>query len=100
VRFQFVQRAEQHERFAPGCFDSQIGKFVPVNVEGAPHGRGRLVAAEIADDGQSVELTVDTMPPLGDLGLPADLDGLFRFGDGSGGRPAPEGFDPDRWTRT
>lgn len=45
------------EIFQRGAFDGQIGKTVPV---GAPvGGSGRLVAAEIVDDGQVAVLTLE-----------------------------------------
>lgn len=40
--------------FTPGCYDDLIGKDIRLGAHS-----GTLVAAEIADDGTSAELTVD-----------------------------------------
>ncbi|WP_330339404.1 hypothetical protein [Streptomyces sp. NBC_00557] len=45
--------------FAANAFDGQIGKEVPVNIPGKDQTTGRILAARVADDGQSVELTLD-----------------------------------------
>lgn len=53
-----IQRAGEHERFAPTAFDSQIGKTIPVNLDSGST-PGGLVAAKVSPDGQQVELTVE-----------------------------------------
>lgn len=55
----FKQPAPAGEIFTADAFDSQIGKQLPVNIEGSEPKTGRLIAAQVADDGQSVELTID-----------------------------------------
>lgn len=53
-----VQRAGEHQRFAPAAFDSQIGKTIPVNY-GTGSTPGKLVSAEVSTDGGQVTLTVE-----------------------------------------
>jgi hypothetical protein len=64
MRYSFRVRAEDHERFAPHAFDNAIGTTVPITLNGRPIGDATVVAADVADDGGSVELTYDM---LGDL---------------------------------
>lgn len=59
MRITVREHAEQNTRFAPGCFSSQVGKTMPLNVEGIPAGRATLVTAKVSDDGSSVELTLE-----------------------------------------
>jgi hypothetical protein len=54
----FRHGAAEYERFAPGAFDFQIGTTLRVNLPSGPR-EGALKAAEVAEDGLSVELTVD-----------------------------------------
>lgn len=54
-----VQQAPEHHTFAPDVFDSQIGKTVPLAVEGRQIDNCKVVAAEVAEDGASVTLTVE-----------------------------------------
>ncbi|MEE2040189.1 hypothetical protein Q8791_23510 [Nocardiopsis sp. CT-R113] len=58
MRMSFVQPAGEGSRFAEGAFDGVIGKTIPVNTPEGRH-QGRVVAATVAEDGQSVELTVE-----------------------------------------
>lgn len=59
-RIKVEQSAEPGTTFARDAFDSQIGKTVPMNVEGrAVDGGCKLVGAEVADDGRSVSLTLE-----------------------------------------
>jgi hypothetical protein len=71
--FTITEQAEPHTVFAATAFDSQIGKTIPIKF-GAGQADGKLVAAEVAEDGGSVTLTVEveTPPPLDPraLGLP------------------------------
>ncbi|MFE2600119.1 hypothetical protein ACFXCZ_27130 [Streptomyces sp. NPDC059396] len=67
MRLKFNQPAPDGERFARDAFEGQIGKEIPVNMPGGPRS-GRIVAAKTANDGQSVELTLDVamqIPPFG-----------------------------------
>lgn len=59
MRFRFMHRAEEFERFALNAFDGAIGKPFTLNHLGKTKHQGTLVAAEVAEDGRSVELTVD-----------------------------------------
>jgi len=54
-----VQQAPAHQQFAPGCFDSQIGKTVPLKAEGQQIDNCKIVGAEVAEDGLSVTLTYE-----------------------------------------
>lgn len=69
--FKMRQEAASGQRFAPDAFDSAIGRTVPIMVSdgglgtGVPSGEATLVAAVVADDGLSVELTIDMPSPTG-----------------------------------
>lgn len=54
-----VQNAPEHHTFAPGAFDFQIGWTFPLTVEGRQIDNCKVVAAEVAEDGTSVTLTVE-----------------------------------------
>lgn len=69
----YEQPAPDGSRFAHDAFEGQIGKEIPVNVEGSSPKRGRLVAATVADDGTSAELQLE----VDDLELPAYRGGSF-----------------------
>jgi hypothetical protein len=61
----YVQPAAPGEMFAPDAFASQIGKTLPLSLEGDPTERDcKLVGATVSEDGTSVELTleVDDLP--------------------------------------
>ncbi len=66
TRYKVTVPAGSNQRFAPGCFDDQVGREVPVM--GA--GPAILVAYELVDSGQAVTLTLDgqlppeALPPL------------------------------------
>lgn len=48
------------EVFAPDVFDCEIGKIVPMTVEGrASTMRATIVAVEVKADGSSVQFTMD-----------------------------------------
>ncbi|MFC4117329.1 hypothetical protein [Nonomuraea zeae] len=64
TRWQIEKHAEPGDRFAPGAFDSQIGKQIPVIIAEQVSLLGTLVAADVTDDGRSVTLTVDTLIPV------------------------------------
>jgi len=58
------------ERFAPGAFDRAIGTVVPLKLENRPAGHVRVLAADVAPDGASVEFTYEiTDLEAGDGGL-------------------------------
>lgn len=64
----YRQPAPAGTTIAPGALDSQVGKEIPVNLPDGGSKPGRVVAAKVADDGQSVELTIEvdiTLPPSG-----------------------------------
>lgn len=66
TRYTMTIPAGEHERFAPHSWDSQIGREVQIVLREtddgpviAAMGRGRVVAAEVAEDGTSVTLTIE-----------------------------------------
>lgn len=59
MRISVRQRAGEGERYAAGTFDSQIGKQVPLTVEGQVADRATLVSAVVAEDGSEASLTYD-----------------------------------------
>ena len=101
TRLTFVQRAEPGDVFSQTAWHSQIGKEIPFNV-GERRGRCKLIAAQVAEDGRSAQLTVETDEILHELdpalywqlpGMsigfspipaeplpPTDLDALRRLG--------------------
>lgn len=76
----FNQPAGVGERFVAGAFDSQIGKEIPVNLPGGQV-QGKILAAKVADDGQSVELDVDLAMPDGPSAAAPPSAGSFGFTD-------------------
>lgn len=54
-----VQEAPEHHTFAPDVFSSQIGKVVPLKVEGRQIDNCKVVAAVVSEDGSSVNLTLE-----------------------------------------
>lgn len=67
-KIQIVQHAGANEVFGPEAFNCTIGSTVPLTVEGRQISHCRIVAAEVASDGRSVELTVEVpdgiIPPV------------------------------------
>ena len=53
------QPAPENTRYAPGCFDSSIGKRVPFKVNGVRAASCKLLAAEVVDEGAAVLLTLE-----------------------------------------
>jgi hypothetical protein len=104
--FKILQRLSEHEIFALGAFDAQIGKVVPVNLrhtdEGpvlATAGFAKLVSAEIAEDGHSAVLTFETVEEGGEDGpvRAADSDpGEDRGGGRQEGEGGPAAADAPR----
>ena len=74
MKIRFAMYAPEGDRFAPTAFDDQIGKVIPVLAE-AGVTQGTLLAATVAKDGASAELTVE-----GDLRLPTAPVTDFSFG--------------------
>ena len=59
-KVKYTQPAPSGEVFAPDAFASQVGKTIPLTLEGSPAERDcKLVAAEVSDDGTSVEFTLE-----------------------------------------
>lgn len=59
-RIEVEQPAEPGATFAPDAFAGQIGKTVPLTIEGrAADGGCKVVGAQVADDGSSVSLTLE-----------------------------------------
>jgi hypothetical protein len=73
---QTIQRAPEHQQFAPGCFDSQIGKTVPLKYEGRQIDNCKIVGAEVSGDGTEVALTVELPDGVGLSGTDEFLSGL------------------------
>lgn len=65
------------ERFAHDAFDSQVGRTVPLRVEGSPNAEATVVAAEVSDDGRAVTLTLDVPDGL----LPPATPGSFSLSE-------------------
>lgn len=65
TRVKTVEHAPQGTAWAPDAFAGNVGKTIPVNTPAGPQ-EGRVVACVVADDGRSVEFTLD---------LPADALG-------------------------
>jgi len=47
------------QKLATGAFASQIGKVIPLTMNGRQFGHGCLTEAVVADDGDSVQLTYE-----------------------------------------
>lgn len=73
---QTVQRAGDHQQFAPDAFDTQIGKTVPLNYEGHGTYNCKIVGAEVAEDGSQVTLTVELPDDVQLPGSSSFLSGL------------------------
>lgn len=70
----YNQPAPDGGTFSPDAFDSQVGEEIPVRTPDGTTQTGRVVAAKIAEDGQSAELTIDVPIDLPDYGA-----GSFGF---------------------
>jgi hypothetical protein len=87
MQMQMTITAAEHERFAPGAFDRTVGSQVPVNLretDGGPVlgslGTGTVTAADVAEDGTSVTLTVEVDGVSLGRTVPPDLSPFsFRF---------------------
>lgn len=78
-RIEVEQPAEPGAQFARDAFDGQVGKTVPMNIEGrAVEGGCTVVGAEVAEDGASVTLTLEL--PDGALPQPSAPPGSFGLG--------------------
>jgi hypothetical protein len=58
------------ERYAPGAFDSNIGKLAPLTIEGEQLGWVRILAADVIDDGQAVRITFEDVEPTSEESTP------------------------------
>lgn len=74
MRFIIKQKAAPDTIFQPGAFDGSVGKTVPVysrETEDGPIlgevGMGRLVKAEITENGSVAELEIEVADPEKDL---------------------------------
>lgn len=59
--FDVPGKGEFPQRFAQGAFDGTIGKEVPIKVQGVTIARGRVVSAEVAEDGSGVSITYEVL---------------------------------------
>jgi hypothetical protein len=74
-----MQTAQPGERFASDSFDGQIGRTVPLRVDGSPQeADATVIAAQVSDDGTSVDLTLDI--PAAVLPPPDVRPGAFSLG--------------------
>lgn len=70
--------AEPGQRFAPDAFARQLGQDVPVHLpDGSTH-TGRLIAAEVVEDGSRVEFTLEVSEALGLALAEVDAEGRLR----------------------
>jgi hypothetical protein len=58
-RLNTSQHAAPGERFAHNAFDSQVGRVVPLRIEGSEDAEATVVAAAVSDDGTAVTFTLD-----------------------------------------
>ena len=72
MRIKMLYRPDEHTIFASTAFEKNIGKTVRVNLTDGSVEPGKLVAAMVADDGRSVEFTLE-LPDVEGL-FPADVD--------------------------
>jgi len=77
MQLKFRHRAEPNERFAPTCFDARIGDHWPIQLSSGRRIPAKLIAAEVAPDGTSVEFTIDVEAERGDRRQ--EIERLFRF---------------------
>jgi hypothetical protein len=59
MRFTAWVPAAEHERFAPGSWDAQIGSSTRLQCFGTDVGWAKILQADIAADGSGVTLTFD-----------------------------------------
>lgn len=55
------QPAGPDEVFASGAFDRSVGQLIVDQYEGRPVGHSRVIAAEVAEDGSGVMLTLEVV---------------------------------------
>jgi hypothetical protein len=81
TRISFWQPAGEHERFASHAFDGAIGKQVPLLKGPADEDIGlcMLVAAEVAEDGTGVLLTIEVLGSAGPVFSPSAETGGMSF---------------------
>lgn len=62
MRFTARQHAPGDSRFQPRAFDRNIGKVVPMLLEGMPgNAWARVAAVEVVDDGRAVLITYEVV---------------------------------------
>lgn len=59
TKVQIRQQARVGEIFAPEAFDHLVGQPAPLKVAGEPVGHATVVDAVVADDGLTVDLTIE-----------------------------------------
>jgi hypothetical protein len=55
----FQQKAPTGSIFAPGCFDTSVGKTCPVTVDGRTVTGAVIRAYQVVDDGAAIEVTIE-----------------------------------------
>jgi hypothetical protein len=67
------------DTFTQSAFDKQVGKSLPVTIDGVYYGDGALVRAKISEDGGTAVLTFDVGDTLDDV-LHPEVGGMsFGF---------------------
>jgi hypothetical protein len=72
-------KGEFPTRFAPEAFTAQLWKVVPLKFNGEAIGSARVIAAEVSEDGYSVEFTYEITELGGqsDPAVPVKFHGKF-----------------------
>ena len=59
--FDVPGKGEFNQLFASGCFDGQIGHVVGMTINGGWIVDVRIIAADVAEDGQTVDITYEVI---------------------------------------
>jgi hypothetical protein len=80
---QVRQAADENERYVPGCFDSSVGKHIPFKLgdHPVPGATCKLIAAEVADDGSEVLLTLEVESQVLTDAIEVEQHASFGFAD-------------------
>jgi hypothetical protein len=60
VRIETIQSADPDTVYAPGAFDQILGKEVPLIGPTARIGTAKVISAEVAEDGKTAVITIET----------------------------------------
>lgn len=78
TRFKAAQPAPEGTIYASDAFGDQVGKTIPFNTPTGSY-EGQVVAVEVADDGRSVEYTMDVPDEAVEPLLPDVEHGSFEL---------------------